>query len=74
SMVHAAAAQPLVRRLSPKFDAFQVMYENERDTYDRWRQRPAEVLSLLEARFYPQRLRTAWGKLMYVGRPRDEAS
>ncbi|MEM7681682.1 MAG: class I SAM-dependent methyltransferase [Planctomycetota bacterium] len=68
TMVHAAAAQPAVRRLSPKFDAFQVMYENERSTYDNWRSRPAQVLSLLDERFAVERRSTRWGKLMYVGR------
>ncbi|MEM6750516.1 MAG: class I SAM-dependent methyltransferase, partial [Planctomycetota bacterium] len=62
SMVHAAAARPLVRRLSPKFDAFQVMYENERDTYERGRPRPAEVLARRAARVYTPPVRTAGGQ------------
>ncbi len=68
-MVHAASASPM-RRLWDKLDAFQVLYENEQQTYDNWRARPQEILGILDKHFNAHRQRTAWGKLFYLGTPK----
>lgn len=65
--VHAASANPILRRCWGKLDAFQVLYENEHETYDNWLSRPREILDLIESHFETSRRRTAWGKLYYVG-------
>ena len=68
--VHAASANPLLRRLWGKLDAFQVLYENEHQTYDNWLSRPGEILGVIDRYFIMQRQRTAWGKLFYLGKRR----
>lgn len=65
--VHALSANPLLRRLWGKLDAFQVLYENEHETYDNWRSRPEQIMGVLERHFQTQRQRTAWGKLYFLG-------
>jgi len=68
--VHKASANPLLRRLWGKLDAFQVLYENEHTTYDNWLSRPDEIRRLIELRFRPVRVRTKWGKLFFIGHRR----
>ncbi|MBX2851285.1 MAG: class I SAM-dependent methyltransferase [Phycisphaeraceae bacterium] len=72
--VHAASANALLRRLWGKLDAFQVLYENERQTYDNWLSRPVEVLGVIEKYFHIERQRQAWGKLFCLARRRESAS
>lgn len=69
-MVHKASANARLRRLWGKLDAFQVLYENEYQTYDNWLGRPDEILSIINRHFTVQRQRTAWGKLFYLGQRR----
>ncbi|MFK7789029.1 MAG: class I SAM-dependent methyltransferase [Phycisphaeraceae bacterium] len=65
--VHAASANPLLRKLWGKLDAFQVLYENEHETYDNWLSRPTEICGIIEKHFETTRIRTAWGKLYFLG-------
>lgn len=68
-VVHAVAAQPMARRLSPKLEALATMVEEERQTYDRWLDAPDEHLALIERYITPHFLRRRWGKLIVVGSP-----
>jgi len=65
--VHAVCEVRAARSLWPKLDALATMNEIERPTYQAWLARPGEVLSLLTARFTPELVRPAWGKLLFVG-------
>ena len=69
-LVHAASGHAMLRRLSNKLDAFHVLCENERQTYDNWLSRPSEILEVIERYFDTQRQQAAWGKLFYMGTPR----
>lgn len=71
-LVHWFCRRPLARRAWPKLDALATMIELEIDTYERWLDRPRVVSRSLESTFRPLRRRTGWGKLQFVGRPRDE--
>lgn len=66
--VHRVSANPLLRRLWGKLDAFQVLYENEHDTYDNWLSRPGQVLEVLHRYFEPAQQRIGWGKLYFLGK------
>jgi ubiquinone/menaquinone biosynthesis C-methylase UbiE len=70
-LAHRLSAIAAVRTISPKMDDFETMYIYERETYDRWLASPELVLSALHRRFAPERSKTGWGKLYFVGRPRD---
>jgi len=70
ALVHAASRVPFARALSSKLDAFAVMVEHERETYERWLAAPGEILARLERHFAPERRATRWGKLAFVGRKR----
>lgn len=72
-LVHWLSRQGWMRRLSPTFDAFQWMYEEEASTYDRWLAAPEAVRARLHARFAPERERVALGKLWFMGAPRRGA-
>jgi ubiquinone/menaquinone biosynthesis C-methylase UbiE len=67
SVVHAVSEQPLARRLWPKLDAFEMMREEERETYERWLNAPDEILAIIRRHVAPQLLRQRWGKLVVVG-------
>ncbi|MEM6798596.1 MAG: class I SAM-dependent methyltransferase [Planctomycetota bacterium] len=66
--VHSVSAAPAARKAWGKLDAFQQLYEHEQETYDNWRSRPDEILSLLRGRFRVERESTRWGKLCFLGR------
>ncbi len=68
--VHFAARQPIVRRLSPKFEAFQTMTDREATTYFAWLSASRSIRELFDQNFLPERRWTAFGKLMFVGRPK----
>jgi SAM-dependent methyltransferase len=68
SFVHAVCEIRLARRLWPKLDALATMNELERPTYEQWLTRPHEIRQLLTETFTPELVRTAWGKLLFVGR------
>jgi len=67
-MVHFASANPVARMAWGKLDAFQQLYEHEKETYDRWRNNPNLVLKLLRDRFVVEKCRPRWGKLYFLGR------
>jgi len=67
AFVHFLSSQKLVRRVSPRVDAFATMFEHERATYEQWLRQPATVLALLEKYFACERSWRGWGKLMFVG-------
>ena len=66
--VHFLSSKRLIRRLSAKFDAFETMYEHERETYDQWLGAPRQILTVLEEYFDTEKCTVGWGKLMFVGR------
>ena len=68
--VHAITEQRAARRLSAKLDAFEIMREEERATYERWLLAPDLYLRLIERHVVPFLLRRRWGKLTVVGGPR----
>lgn len=67
--VNAVALVPAARRLSRKMDAYAVMYEEERVTYDAWLARSKDVLAMLTRHIAPSRLVFRWGKVVLVGSP-----
>jgi SAM-dependent methyltransferase len=70
--VHRVGCSPLGRRLWSKMDALATMIEYERETYDAWLHQPKVVAAVLDRHFEPSLRRRRWGKLMFVGRKRDE--
>lgn len=68
--VHWAAGKKVVRRYSPKMDAFQVMFEHERRTYEQWLRQPQLILKSARAHFSPSYESFAWGKWNFAGTPR----
>jgi len=68
--VHLLSENALVRTLVPKIDAFAVMTENERSTYEQWLGQPRLVEETLNRHFVPERRVIAWGKLHLVARKR----
>lgn len=73
-LVHFLARQPLIRRWSNKFDAFQTMTEREADTYFAWLEAQRPIRTMLADNFTILRQATRLGKLMLVGRPKPPAS
>jgi ubiquinone/menaquinone biosynthesis C-methylase UbiE len=69
-VVHRVCGWPLVRRLSGKVDALATMIELERPTYEQWLSRGSEIMRSLDRFLISRRVRTALGKLHYVGIPR----
>lgn len=70
AFVHKTCRIRVIRRLSNKLDACATMIELEHPTYDDWLARPRLIHDLLEEYFVTERCWIAWGKLMFVGRPR----
>jgi ubiquinone/menaquinone biosynthesis C-methylase UbiE len=68
-LVHAVCRRPAMRRLSPRIDALATMIEEERGTYERWLNAPAEHLMLIQRYVSPSLLQRRWGKLIVVGAP-----
>ncbi|MGD0898083.1 MAG: class I SAM-dependent methyltransferase, partial [Thermoguttaceae bacterium] len=66
-LVHAVCETRLARQVSQKLDAFAIMAELERSTYETWLSHPAEILALLEQHFATENQKIGWGKLAYVG-------
>ena len=71
SFVHAVAGTAAARRLSAKIDALAAMIEHERVTYEQWLAVPDLVLATVARYFETEQCRTAWGKLVLVGRRRQ---
>lgn len=69
-VVHSICARPSARRVSTKIDAFATMFDEERDTYERWLNAPDECLDLIRQFVVPHLVRRQWGKLIVVGAPR----
>lgn len=69
--VTAVAALQPVRRVSRKIDSFMGMVEWERETYLPWLNDPVFILQTLDSNFEPERRQIGWGKLKFVGRPRE---
>jgi SAM-dependent methyltransferase len=69
--VHLVAAQPVVRRFAPRIDAFATMTEREAETYFHWLGLSDFILARLHEHFETVSLRIAWGKIAFVGRPRN---
>ena len=69
--VHMFCASKLARRCWKRIDALATMIANERQTYERWLKSPGLITQLLEARFDRVKLATRWGKLIYIGQPRQ---
>jgi SAM-dependent methyltransferase len=68
-LVHWVSDIPLLRRFSDKLDAFAVMREHERRTYEQWLGQPKLVLNVAHSRFAPVRESFPWGKWFFVGKP-----
>jgi ubiquinone/menaquinone biosynthesis C-methylase UbiE len=68
-VVHAVTAQPVARRMSAKFDAFAIMREEERHTYEQWLNAPDDLVAIIRRYVAPHLLRRRWGKLVVVGSP-----
>jgi SAM-dependent methyltransferase len=70
AFVHFVSEIPVVRRLSPKMDAFATMVENELSTYTQWLSQPELICKTARAHFVPLHESFAWGKWNFVGMPR----
>jgi len=73
-LVHGCCNLSIARRAWRKLDALATMTDRERVTYERWLGKPDQILQLLRTHFEPEQQRIAWGKLAFVGRPRQPAS
>lgn len=71
SFVHVLSRLVVVRRLSRKADAFARMVALEGRVYVTWLASPRVVLQMLCEDLETELLRTAWGKLLFVGRKKD---
>ena len=71
TFVHFVAEKRVVRRLSPKLDAFSTMTHYERNTYERWLGQPKLICNLVRQYFEPLHESFAWGKWNFVGKPRS---
>lgn len=74
SAVHRVSRMKLARALSNRMDAFETMFQNERETYENWLDESEMILSVLKQYFNTEMKGMKWGKLMFVGRPRRRAS
>lgn len=72
SLVHVGCRQSWLRRISTKVDALAAMIDGERASYEQWLGQPERVLRSLEASFTTERKSIGWGKLMWVGRKREQ--
>ena len=70
-VVHASCNQALCRKISSKLDALAVMIQYERQTYERWLETPDLVMALFSKHFDARHVSIGWGKLSFVGSPRD---
>ena len=71
-LVNALALAPPIRMMSRKMNAYAVMYEEERVTYDAWLAQPEAVLAMFRRHVTPTRLDFRWGKVMLVGTPASD--
>jgi SAM-dependent methyltransferase len=69
-VVHAACGSSALRAAWNKLDALSTMIEHERTTYMSWLGAAETNLRVMRAHFQPTRCRVAFGKLLFVGRPR----
>jgi SAM-dependent methyltransferase len=69
--VHAVSSSQTARRLWPKLDALASMNEREQVTYDAWLAQPQLIRRLLTEAFVPARQFERFGKLFFLGRPRQ---
>jgi SAM-dependent methyltransferase len=72
-VVHRVCEWSVARRLSGRIDALATMIELERTTYTQWLSRGPEIIASLERFLVRRRSRIAFGKLHYVGTPRETA-
>ncbi len=69
-LVHALCRNPVVRRISPKFDALACMIGREERTYFQWLSMPRVVQASLGRGFETQYQKSRLGKFMWIGRKR----
>jgi SAM-dependent methyltransferase len=69
-VVHAACESRALCALWSKLDALATMIEHERTTYMSWLAAGESNLQVIRAHFEPTRCSEAFGKLLFVGRPR----
>jgi ubiquinone/menaquinone biosynthesis C-methylase UbiE len=67
-LVHRLCRQPLVLRISPKFEALACMIRREERTYFQWLSNPEVVRASLGRGFETLREDVSFGKLMWIGR------
>lgn len=70
TFVHAVVEQPLMRKIYAKGDALAAMTDHERVTYEQWLGKPQEILSVIRTYFDIEELKTTWGKLRMIGKPK----
>jgi SAM-dependent methyltransferase len=70
TFVHFVSEQPVARALWDRLDAFATLAEEERPLYQNWLAQPARIMAAITHEFDPIWVRTRWGKIMFVGRPR----
>jgi SAM-dependent methyltransferase len=68
SLVHALCRSRVMRSLSPKIDAFAIMSQYERKTYEQWLNQPKLILDSLHKAFRSERCHFRWGKIYFAGR------
>ena len=68
AFVHFVGSIQVIRRMSPRMDAFMTMTEHERETYERWLSQPDVIMAILMSAFEPIRMEQRWGKLLFMGR------
>jgi len=66
-LVHAASANSVARRASPKLSALATMIHCEKRTYDAWLSQPELIRQLAHQHFCPIHESISWGKWRFVG-------
>ena len=69
-LAHATCRSSIARKLSSRVDALAAMIDLERPTYEQWLSRPDEILDIVRSHLAVESLKTRWGKLLVVARPR----
>lgn len=67
--VHAVSRLRIARACSVKLNAFETMFENERETYEAWLSKPQLIRELSQKYFHPVQESFRWGKWSFVGTP-----
>jgi ubiquinone/menaquinone biosynthesis C-methylase UbiE len=70
NLAHASSKLRMIRRMWDKMDALATMIHYERETYERWLNKPTEILSHYKKHFKVKDVAIGWGKCVFIGNKR----